>query len=329
MSAVLSHHLEPLAAFLDDEAVREIVVNRPGEIGVETAQGWRWVEDDRLTAPWLTTLARAAAAHTGQDVSASHPLCSTSLPSGARCQIVLPPAASDVTLAIRRAMGSAPSLEGLASGGLFAGTGGASGRTEEARLAALARSADWPAYLELAVRARKTILVSGATGSGKTSFARSLIAQIPAEERLITIEDVRELDPPQRNLVSLVWSRGGQARASLGPGDLLEAALRMRPDRILLGEVREGASAFHLLRNVASGHPGSIATIHAGSADLALDQLCLLTKETSAGRDLPREDVRALFDKLIDIIVQLERRAGVFHVTEVRYGGCSSAARAA
>ncbi|MDG2520506.1 ATPase, T2SS/T4P/T4SS family [Caulobacter segnis] len=93
--------------------------------------------------------------------------------------------------------------------------------------------------------------------------------------------------------------------------------------------MRDGASAFHLLRNVASGHPGSLATIHAGSCDLALDQLALLVKETPAGRDLPRDDVRALFEGLIDIVVQMERRDGRFEVTEVRHGGARRPALAA
>ncbi len=328
MSAVLAHHLEPLAAFLDDEAVREIVINRPGEIGVETAQGWRWVEDERLTAPWLMTLARAAAAHTGQDVSASHPICSTSLPGGARCQIVLPPAASDVTLAIRRPMGRTPDLGSLIDGGLFAHTMTVTDPIE-ARLDALRRASDWQGFFWRAVQSRRTILISGATGSGKTTFARALCTYIPDEERIVSIEDARELELSQRNLVRLTWARDGQGASKLGPGQLMECALRLRPDRILLGEVRDGACAYHLLRNVASGHPGSLATIHAGSCDLAFDQLALLVKETPAGRDLPRSDIRELFEGLIDIVVQMERRDGRFEVTEVRHASASRLIRAA
>ncbi|WP_369062162.1 P-type DNA transfer ATPase VirB11 [Caulobacter sp. 73W] len=318
MTAVLDHHLAPMASLLGDPSVREIVVNRPCEIGVERADGWSWVEDTRLTPAWLMTLARAAAAYTGQDVGAALPICSTSLPGGARCQIVLPPAASALSLTIRRPIGGAPNLGELAGGGLF---DRAAHRKALACApdAALARG-DWPTFFARAVIERKTVLVSGSTGSGKTTLARALAAAIPGDERLITIEDTRELEVAQRNVVRLVWSREGAGRARLGPGDLLASALRMRPDRILLGEIRDGQSAFFLMRNVASGHPGSLATIHAGSCDLALDQLALLVKETPAGRDLPRADVRALFEGLIDIVVQMERRDGRFEVAEVRHG---------
>ncbi|WP_369059077.1 P-type DNA transfer ATPase VirB11 [Caulobacter sp. 73W] len=330
MSGVLDHHLAPLSPFLDDPAVREVVVNRPGEIGVETAEGWRWVEDGRLTSPWLMTLARAAAAVTGQDVGSEAPICSTSLPRGARCQIVLPPAAGEVTLCIRRPMGEAPDLHVMAREGLFdIAADAALFMGPEQKLAALKASGDWASFLALAVRLRKTILVSGATGSGKTTLARALAAKIPDGERLVTIEDARELELAHRNLVRLTWAREGQGRASLGPGDLLACALRLRPDRILLGEVRDGASAFHLLRNIASGHPGSIATIHAGSCALALDQLALLVRETPAGRDLPSDEVRALLSGLIDILVQMDRVDGRFRVVEVRHGGALKPALAA
>ncbi|MDG2520507.1 ATPase, T2SS/T4P/T4SS family [Caulobacter segnis] len=229
MSAVLTHHLEPLAPYLADEAVREIVVNEPGEIGVEDARGWRWIDDGRLTMRWLMTLARAAAAHTGQDVSAATPICSTSLPDGARCQIVLPPAASNISLTIRRPMGVTPRLSALIDGGLFNGVDKHAAGVD-ARLDALRTQGEWGGFFMRAVEARRTILISGATGSGKTTLARALCVYIPDHERLVTIEDTRELDLHHRNCVHLTWAREGQGMAKLGPGDLLAAALRMRPD---------------------------------------------------------------------------------------------------
>jgi type IV secretion system protein VirB11 len=161
-------------------------------------------------------------------------------------------------------------------------------------------------------------LISGATGSGKTTFAKGLIKLIPAQERLITIEDARELSVPHRNVVHLLYAKDGQGIARIGAKDLLESALRMRPDRILLQELRDG-TAFFYLRNVNSGHPGSITTIHADSAALAFEQLTLLVKESEGGRDLARDDIRALLHLVVDIVVQMRRVEGRFRVTEVWY----------
>src|SRR6201999_998495 len=154
--------------------------------------------------------------------------------------------------------------------------------------------------------------------SGKTTLVKSLIRLIPSEERLITVEDTRELVVPHRNAVHLVYAKDGQGLAKVGPKSLLESALRMRPDRILLGELRD-ASAFFYLRNVNSGHPGSITTVHADSAALAFEQLTLLVKESEGGRDLAREDVRALLHLLVDIVVQMKRVGGRFRVSEIWY----------
>src|SRR3546814_4127357 len=124
----------------------------------------------------------------------------------------------------------------------------------------------------------KNILISGATGSGKTTLSKALIQLIPSEERLLTIEDTRELLVPHRNAVHLLYSKDGQGQAKVGAKHMLEASLRMRPDRILLQELRAG-TAFFYLRNVNSGHPGSITTVHAHSATLALELLSLLVQE--------------------------------------------------
>ena len=168
----------------------------------------------------------------------------------------------------------------------------------------------------MAVTARKNILISGATGSGKTTLSKALIQLIPAGERLLTIEDTRELVVPHRNAVHLLYSKDGQGQAQVGAKALLEASLRMRPDRILLQELRDG-TAFFYLRNVNSGHPGSITTVHADSAALAFEQLSLLVKESEGGRDLERRDILDLLHLLVDVVVQCKKVDGRFLVTEI------------
>ncbi|WP_336869403.1 ATPase, T2SS/T4P/T4SS family [Sphingomonas sanguinis] len=165
---------------------------------------------------------------------------------------------------------------------------------------------DWKGFFRLAVESRKNILISGATGSGKTSFSKGLIRLIPDYERILTIEDTRELVVPQRNHVHMMYSKDGKGLQKAGAKELLESALRMRPDRILLQELRDG-TAFFYLRNVNSGHPGSITTVHANTAEGALEQLTLLVKESEGGNDLDRHDIRALLRSLVDIVVQMHR----------------------
>ncbi|MFN3515264.1 MAG: P-type DNA transfer ATPase VirB11 [Phenylobacterium sp.] len=319
-TAVLRHHLTPLAPLLQAPEVTELVINRPGEVGVEGPGGWRWHDAPDLTPSWLSTLATTAAAFTNQDVTASEPVCSTVLPSGERCQIVLPPAAETISFTIRKPSAAEFGMQDLVASGLFEGAKSATEELapEETELMALRDAGRWPEFFELAVRARKNILISGATGSGKTTFSKTLIKLIPPGERLLTIEDARELAVPHRNVVHLIYAKDGQGLAKVGAKQLLESALRMRPDRILLQELRDGA-AFFYLRNVNSGHPGSITTVHADSAQLAFEQLTLLVKESEGGRDLSRTDIRSLLLLLVDVVVQMKREAGRFRMTEVYY----------
>lgn len=320
-TSVLDHYLAPLRPFLEPDDVTEVVINRPGEIGVEQAGGWRWHETPELTEPWLRTLAVAAAAYTKQDVDAERPICSTVLPGAARCQIVLPPAApaGTVSLTIRKPSHRRMGLSDFEAAGLFADTRPADvDGVDDVDAALIERrtAGDWTGFFRLAVEGRRNILISGATGSGKTTFAKGLVELIPAHERLLTIEDTRELTVPHRNVVHLLYSKEGQGLARVGPKALLESALRMRPDRILLQELRDG-TAFFYLRNVNSGHPGSITTVHADSATLAFEQLTLLVRESEGGRDLPREDIRALLHLLVDVVVQMKKIDGRFRMTEV------------
>ena len=320
--AILVHHLQPLRALLDADAVTEVVINKPFEIGVEGRSGWEWVNDEKLSIEWLETLARSMANYTKQKVGQTTPICSTSLPTGERVQIVAPPACDLglYSITIRKPSTKTFGLDVLHAGGLFAETKIARGRRSaaDAELVALKTKGDWPEFLELAVKSRKNIMISGATGSGKTTLSKALIKLIPDEERLLTIEDTRELIVPHRNAVHLLYSKDGQGQAQVGAKHLLEAALRMRPDRILLQELRDG-TAFFYLRNVNSGHPGSITTVHADSAALAFQQLSLLVKESEGGRDLSRADILDLLHMLVDVVVQCKKVDGKFRVTEIHF----------
>lgn len=317
-AAVLTHYLAPLRRYLDAPEVTEVVVNRPGEFAVEDRRGWLWVPAPELTDDVLGRIAVAAAAATRQDVTAERPISSTVLPTGERCQVVLPPAAEHVSLTFRKPSDLNFSVDDLETLGFFDRVTpvGAAPRRDDEALAALRARGDWPGFFQAAVSGRRNILISGATGSGKTTLAKALIRLIPADERLITIEDARELVAPHRNAVHLLYAKDGQGLAQVGPKALLESALRMRPDRILLQELRD-AAAFFYLRNVNTGHPGSITTIHANSAALAFEQLILLVKESEAGRELPRADIRDLLRGLVDIVVQVERKDGRFRLAEV------------
>lgn len=320
--SVLDHHVQPLRQFLDRSDVTELVINRPREVGIESRAGWAWETVDQLDMAWLETIGNSVAHFTQQRINSETPICSTSLPTGERVQIVAPPAcmAEGYSITIRKPSSTTFALEDLAAGGLFDETKIAGARISDAdaELRRLKDSGHWPEFLELAVKSKKNILISGATGSGKTTLSKALIKLIPEEERLLTIEDTRELEVPHRNAVHLLYSKDGQGLAKVGAKQLLEASLRMRPDRILLQELRDG-TAFFYLRNVNSGHPGSITTVHADSAALAFEQLTLLVKESEGGRDLDRSDVRGLLHLLVDVVVQCKKVQGRFKVTEIYY----------
>jgi len=230
---------------------------------------------------------------------------------------VLPPACSAGTVAItiRRPNERVWELSELSASGLFGccAVAGPKASGADAALAELLKAGEWEAFLRAAVRAHKNIIVSGATGSGKTTLTKALLLEIPADERLITLEDAAELRlDGHPNAVRLFYSKDEQGLARVTPKRLLEACLRMRPDRILLAELRSD-EAYYYLRNVNSGHPGSITSVHASSAMLAFEQLTLLVKESAGGRDLSREDIKALLHQLVDVVVQcsVERQSRV------------------
>lgn len=312
----LDSFLAPLASWLAREDVTDIYVNRPNEIWIE-AQGGKIErhEEPALTEQLLTRMARQVAAHGSQGISRSQPLLAASLPDGSRVQVVAPPATrGGHVLAIRRHVASDLSLSDWSESDAFQGLDSDTvelGRTRQWRNAS-GREAE--GLLREAVRARKNIVVSGGTSTGKTTFLNALLAEIPEDERIILIEDTEELRLKHANAAGLIAARGKLSEAEVTAEDLLIATLRMRPDRIILGELR-GSEAFTFLRAVNTGHPGSMTTIHADTPQRAIEQLALLVLQ--AGSKLSRDDVRHYVQESVDVFVQLERRNGKRRVSQV------------
>ncbi|WP_161814124.1 P-type DNA transfer ATPase VirB11 [Steroidobacter agaridevorans] len=315
--------LQPLRPLLDRPATTELCLNRPFEAYVETYAGWHREPLPWATYEWCRSVAKLVANASRQRVDEHAPLLSASLPTGERIQFVLPPATSPGTVAItvRRPSSQVWALDDLDRRGVFRGTKCASPELDETEreLKALLRTQNIEAFLRLAMRARKNILVSGATGAGKTTVTKALILEIAHEERLITIEDAPELPLTRHpNHVQLFYSRGDQGTARVSPQQLVQASLRMRPDRILLAELR-GEEALDYLRQVNSGHPGSITSVHAASAALAFEAMALLVKQSPGGRELSRADIKTLLAQTVDIVLQCDREPGRRFVSEVWY----------
>ena len=174
------------------------------------------------------------------------------------------------------------------------------------------------AYLREAIARRRTILISGGTSTGKTTFLNAMLREIPAEERIVVVEDTAELKLPGDNGVGLIAVKGELGEARVSTDDLVQAALRLRPDRIVVGELR-GRETVSFLRAINTGHPGSFSTVHANSPRGALEQIALMAMQTGIG--LTRRETIEYAAQVIDIVVQLDRvegRRGIVALAECR-----------
>ena len=315
----LRTYLAPLAGFLERADVTDIFINAPGEVWTETIGGVL----ERHSAPELddTTLwrlARQIASLSHQGVSREHPLLSATLPEGERVQVIAPPATrGHLAIAVRKHVVADLSLDDYHRAQAFEGVrtdGAADPQDVDTELRALLQAGETVAFLRAAVRARKNIVVAGGTSTGKTTFLNALLKEIPREERLILIEDAAEVQLDHPNAVGLVAVRGETGEAKVTAEDLVQASLRMRPDRIILGELR-GREAASYLRAINTGHPGSITTLHADSPRGVIDQLTLLVLQ--AGLNLGRAEIADYARSIIDVFVQLSRKDGRRVVSEI------------
>lgn len=291
----LEAYLEPFRDWLAQPDVTELLVNRPGEVWIEQRGRMTRHEAAAVDDSLLQRLAEQVARVSNQGISRERPLLAAMLPNGARVQFVAPTATrAHWALAIRRHCLLDLPLDAYASGPLQRADTPATSSPD----------ADPIGFLRQVVADRKTILISGGTSTGKTTFLNALMREVPIDERVIVVEDTAEVQLHGPNDLGLIAVKGELGEALINTDDLLQAALRLRPDRILLGELR-GKEAVSFLRAVNTGHPGSFSTIHANSTSGALEQLALMVMQSGLG--LSRSETIDYACSVIDVVVQLGR----------------------
>lgn len=292
--------LAPISAYLDDPSVTEILVNGPDTVYVERKGRLTRVEARFPSEHALSSALCNVAQFVGRPFDPDHPILEGRLPDGSRLQALLPPLSpAGPVVAIRRFARHTLDIQRLVE------------------LDTL--TADAAATLAALVGARQNLIVAGGTGSGKTSLLNALSAFIPRDERVIVIEDARELSLQMSHVVQLEARPGdGRRRVPVGTRELFRASLRLRPDRIVIGEIR-GGEALDLIQAMTSGHGGCLSTLHASYPRDTLARLETLALMSDVA--LPLWALRRQIASAVDVIVQISRvrdgRRRVTHVTEV------------
>jgi pilus assembly protein CpaF len=289
-------YLRPIERLILDPEISEIMVNSPSDVFVEKHGILEKVPEVAISAEQLRVAVQNIARSLGDDISEEQPILDSRLPDGSRIAAVLPPCSiQGITLTIRKFNTRSFTVHDLIRIGTI---------TEP-----------MAEFLQRAIIDRKNILISGGTGTGKTTLLNILADFIPDDDRLLVIEDTAEIHIRKPNLVRF------EARRQQGPKvpavtirDLLKASLRHRPERTILGEIR-GEEAFDLLQALNTGHCGSLSTIHANSARQALSRLasCVL----QSGIDLPYKAIKASIADSIHLLVHIERRHGTRRINEI------------
>lgn len=308
-TTALDTYLAPILSFLYAEDTTDLFVNQPGEVWVDGYNGSGCYEVPELDFDHLSGLCRLIAAYNNQEISSGSPLLSGHLPGDFRVQVVVPPAcnADTVLLAIRRHR--MLSLPANAYKDAYSNTNTDRGKSVDQSLAALYDCGEWDFFMQSAVAERKTILTSGATGSGKSTYLNFHTRFIPDDERLITIEDSDELKPPAPNQANLYYPRNGKGVTAQ---QLVEVALRMKPNRIIMGEIR-GAEAYDFLEAANTGHPGSLTSLHADTPQLALQRLAFMVMRSGVG--IGKQEVIDYIKTIVDVIIQMRN----YEVTDIEY----------
>lgn len=333
-NAAVTQLMEPIDAILSQfPGATEFIMNRPGEAFIEQQGRWHRIDVPQLTLRRCLELANSVAIYARQDISERAPLLSATLPAGQRIQLVVPPAVEmdKIVICIRIPGSSVRPLESYVSEGAFSKFIWTPSSelsallpaesvalplntrhdithkltTLDKQLLAHLHARDLSAFLISAIRGKKNIAVIGDTGSGKTTLMKALCQFIPVHERIVTIEDVRELFLPlHANICHLLYSKGSQGVAQVSPADLIGASMRLKPDRVLLAELR-GSEAFDYLKLMTAGHSGSITSFHAESCSLAAQRYVFMAKEHADAAIFTDEALKRLVGMTVDITLHV------------------------
>ncbi len=311
-SEMLAEYLLPIQKFINDSFLTEVCINRPREVWTEGSEGWKHHVVPELSFIHCRQLATLIASYNGKSISPDHPVLSSALPNGERVQVIIPPASepNTVSITIRKPSMIDKTLDQLEEDGAFEEVeiDDIGLKPFEHELLSLKNEGKIKEFLDLAVRTHRNILIVGKTGSGKTTVTKSLTRSIPIEERLITIEDVHEIFLHQHpNKVHLFYAREDEGGSKVTPKQALASCLRMKPDRILLAELR-GDEAWEFIKSVNTGHPGSISTMHANGAFEAFEQLTALIKDSKTGAHLDTNYIKNRLYTTLDIILFYHKR---------------------
>ncbi len=287
--------LRPIQHLILDPDISEIMVNGPERIFIEKAGYLQAVPGVKLTHESLIVAVKNIARRLGDDISEAKPILDSRLPDGSRVAAVIPPCSiHGVALTIRKFNSHKFKMKDL--------------------IAVKTVTPELAQQLEEYVAERKNILISGGTGSGKTTLANILTDSIPDHERIVLIEDTSEIQIQKENVLRFEARREQNGLPAVTIRDLLKATLRHRPDRIILGEIR-GGEAFDLLQLLNTGHSGTVSTVHANSAAQGISRFttCVL----QSGVEMPYRAIKTNIADSLNIIVQTERRPGTRYVSEV------------
>jgi pilus assembly protein CpaF len=292
---VIIPFLRPIEGWLRDPEVSDILVNGGSRVFVEKFGYLQEAPTVTISEKSLQTAVRNIARILGDDIGPEKPLLDARLPDGSRVAAVFPPCSvNGAVLAIRKFHGRRYSADELVKTGSL--------------------TAELLIRLRDAIERRQNILISGGTGTGKTTLLNALAGLIDPEERIVVIEDTSEIQLEAKNLVRLEARRAQPPFQGITIRDLLKTTLRLRPDRILVGEIR-GGEAFDFLQALNTGHSGTLSTIHANSARAAIARFstCVLQSDV----DLPYKAVRSSIGDALNLVVQVERRHGQRFVAEL------------